>query len=55
MPRLQAILHDVRYLPHTPQDASFLWKAARKYFIDLIPFLSMVALLAFIILDNARG
>ena len=55
MPRSQIILDHLRYLPPAPRAASSVWMAARKYFIELIPFLSLVALLAFIILDNARG
>ena len=50
MPRSRKITDDAG-----PRARAPAWTAARKHAVDLIPFLLMVALLAFIILDNARG
>ena len=54
MPRSQAMHTAVGFLPPASNAAS-LWKAARRHLIDLIPFISMMALVTFIIIDNARG
>ena len=55
MPTSPTLHDDVGYLPPASRVASSTWAAARKNLVDLIPFLSMVALLAFVIIDNARG
>ena len=55
MPRSQTTRHDGAAHRPPRSGTSSARTVARRYLIDLIPFLLMAATVAYIIVDNARG